>query len=132
MRRSFTSLVGCVLVVAAPRFAAAQSKCGQPFEVPASTPREVIAKAVVDQIFDEIVLTDAQQAKAVQIQLRFMDDQMKVPRDAADRHKQSDGLKTKRNADLTALVTKDTDKAKLAACFKKMDAPRGGSGGSAG
>jgi Spy/CpxP family protein refolding chaperone len=129
--RWFTRVALVLAVIAAPHVAAAQ-KCGQPFEVPASMPREAIAKTLVDQMFDEIVLTDTQQAKAVQIVSAFMEGVSKVPRDASDRQKQIDALKTKRNTDLMALLTKDADKAKLSACFKKMDAPRGGSGGSAG
>jgi hypothetical protein len=109
--------------------AARAQKCGQPFEVAVGTPSSVIARTVVDQMFDEIVLTDAQQTKAVEIVTKFIDDQPKPG--APDPKQKADSLARKRNEDLMALLTKDADKAKLAACFKKIeDRSSGRRGGS--
>jgi hypothetical protein len=125
----FTSALLSVLVCGATRVAGAQ-KCGQPFEVPAGTPSKDIARTVVDQMFDEIALTDAQQAKAVDIVTKFIDDQANIARDAADRQRQVDALMKQRDADLLALLTNDADKAKLSACFKKIEGARGGGRGA--
>jgi Spy/CpxP family protein refolding chaperone len=127
MRRMLIPVL-LAMPLSATRTAHAQ-KCGQPFEVAVGTPSSVIARTVVDQMFDEIVLTDAQQAKAVDIVTKFIDSQPK-PGDP-DRKQKVDSLSKKRNEDLLALLTKDADKAKLSACFKKEEDRRAGrSGGS--
>jgi Spy/CpxP family protein refolding chaperone len=112
-----------MLVFGATRSARAQ-KCGQPFEVEVGTPSKVIARTLVDQMFDEIVLTETQQAKAIEIVTKFIEDQAKLR--GPDRQQKVDELSKKRNADLLALLTNDADKAKLSACFKKMEERRGG------
>ena len=125
-----TSALLSIGVLGATRTAYGQ-KCGQPFEVAVGTPSTVIARTLVDQMFDEIVLTEAQQTKAVDIVTKFIDGQPK--QNTPDRQQKLDSASKKRNADLLALLTKDADKAKLSACFKKMEERRGGgrSGGSA-
>jgi hypothetical protein len=118
-----TSAVLAMLALGAPHSARAQ-KCGQPFEVEVGTPSKVIARTLVDQMFDQIVLTEAQQTNAVDIVTKFIDGQPK--QNTPDRKQKLDSALTKRNADLLALLTKDADKAKLSACFKKMEQHRGG------
>ncbi len=109
--------------------AGAQAKCGEAFEVAAGTPREAIAKIIVDQMFDEISLTDDQQSKAVAIVAQGMSDQSKLDRKASDYQDKRTALEAKQHADLMKVLTKDSDKAKLTACFKKMERPAGGRGG---
>jgi Spy/CpxP family protein refolding chaperone len=117
-----TSALLAMLTLGATRIARAQ-KCGQPFEVEAGTPSKVIARTLVDQMFDQIVLTEAQQAKAVDVVTAFIDGQPR--QNTPDRQQKLDSAMKKRNADLLALLTKDADKAKLSACFKKMEERRG-------
>src|SRR5262249_49359521 len=100
-------------------------KCGQPFEVEAGTPSKVIARTLVDQMFDQIVLTEAQQTRAVDIVTKFIDGQPKA--NTPHRQPKLDSAAKKPNADLLSLLTKDEDKAKLSACFKKMEERRGNS-----
>ena len=130
MRSIVLSLTIAVAALSAARPAAAQTKCGEPFEVPVGTPAKAIAKIVVDQIFDSIVLTDAQQTRAVDIAESFITSTSKLDRKSADFAKQRLELQYKRDADLMKLVTSEGDKAKLAACFDKMKRPpsRRGSG----
>jgi hypothetical protein len=119
------------LALSGTRTASAQ-KCGQGLEVPASTPREAIAKLIVDALFDDIALTDAQQSKAVEIVLTRLKDADKLDARSPDYRKGLAPLIAKQNADLLALMTNEPDKAKLTTCFKLMAGPpRGGGGGSA-
>jgi hypothetical protein len=96
-------------------------KCGQPFEVAAGTPSSDVAHVVVDQMFEQITLKAAQQSKAVNIVAKFIDDQANASTDSATRARQVDSLTRKRDADLLAILTNDADKAKLAACLKKVE-----------
>lgn len=123
MRRLFAWLVPIALVVGSNSVLA--QKCGQPMKVPAGTPKEQIAKLVVNQMFDQIKLTDAQEQRAVQIVTAWMTDHAELDRGAADFRQRAKALDAKRDADLLALLTNDADKAKLTACFRKME-PRGG------
>ena len=121
MRRLLGSVLFPLLALGASHGASAQ-KCGQPFEVPAGTPSKEIARNVVDQMFDQIALTGAQQAKAVDILTKFIDDQAAVAHDAADRQQQVDSLVKKRDMELLTVITNDADRARLSTCLKKIEA----------
>lgn len=128
MRTTFAAatMIGLMLVGWG-RSAAAQ-KCGEPMDVAVSTPRETVAKMVVDQIFNDIVLTEAQQGKALAIVTKSMTDISKLDAKAADYRQKIKAVVTQRNTDLMALVSKEPDKAKLTECFKKMEGPPRGGG----
>ena len=126
MPRLFAAAI--VLMLAGGIRPASAQKCGEPFEVAANTPKPVIARMVVDQMFDDIVISDTQQTKAVVIVTKQMDDLSKLDRTAADYGERMKAVRERMKSDLMALLLKETDKAKLAACFKRMDRPRGGRG----
>ena len=128
MRRTFAAaaMIG-FMMVGGGRSAGAQ-KCGEPYEVAVNTPPEAIAKILVDQMFNDIVLTEAQQAKAVSIVKKTMADRSKLDSKAPDYREKLSALNTQRNTDLMALLSKESDKAKLTACFKKMEGPPRGGG----
>lgn len=119
MRKLLALLAGLALAVGS-RTALAQ-KCGEPLKVPAGTPKEEIAKLLVGQMFEGIKLSDTQQPKAVQIVTTWMMDRANLDRSASDYRQRIKALDMKRDAELRALLTNDADRAKLNACFKKME-----------
>lgn len=119
MRRLFAWLVPAALAVSA--HSALAQKCGEPMKVPAGTSKDEIAKLLVRQMFEEIKLTDTQEQKAVGIVTAWMIDRANLDRSATDYRQRIKALDTKRDADLRALVTNDADRAKLNACFRKME-----------
>src|SRR5689334_16015277 len=101
MRRLIVPLgAAVVLAFTGATPATAQSKCGQPFEVPVGTPSKVIAKMVVDQIFDGVVLTDAQRTKAITIVETSSANLSKLDPKSADFPKRQAELQDKRDAEL--------------------------------
>ena len=127
MRKTLAAAAVGVLILG--RAPGAGAQCGRPFEVPASTPRDVIAKMIVDQMFSDMVLTEAQETKAVTVVLKKMTDAAALDYRAPDYRQKLALLATRQNADLMALLTKKTDKAKLTACFKLEGGAPGGGGG---
>ena len=123
MRRLLAWLVLVGVVVSA-RPASAQ-RCGEPLKVPAGTPKEEIAKLLAGQMFEGIKLSDLQQQKAVQIVTTWMMDRANLDRSATDYRQRIRALDVKRDGDLRALLTRDADRAKLDACFKKMERSSG-------
>jgi hypothetical protein len=128
MRRLLTAIVPAALLVwAHPAYA---QRCGEPMEVAVGTPRVQIAKLLVNQMFDEIKLSDDQESKAVRIVTKWMGDRAALDRGAPDYKQRTADLDRQRDADLLTLLPKDADKVKLNACFQKMErASRGGRGG---
>jgi hypothetical protein len=122
MRKILTIAVVSAVAIAGAHSAGAQ-KCGQAMEVRGDTPHEVIAKMVVDQMFNDIVLTESQQSKAVAIVTTAVEASFKLDPKSPDYKKEWTAVGAKRNEDLMALLTTDADKAKLSACIKQMDRP---------
>jgi len=123
MRRLLAWLVPVALGLSSQ--SALAQKCGEPMKVPAGTPKEEIAKLLVRQMFDEIKLTDAQEQKAAGIVTTWMMDRANLDRSATDYRQRIKALDSKRDADLRALLTNDADRARLNACFKKMERSSG-------
>ena len=119
MRKLLVWLVALALAVSS-RSALAQ-KCGEPMKVPAGTPKEEIAKLLVHQMFQGIKLTDVQEQRAAGVVTTWMTDRASLDRSAMDYRERIKALDAKRDADLRALLTNDADRAKLNACFKKME-----------
>jgi hypothetical protein len=108
--------------------ASAQKCSGEPFEVAVNTPPEAIAKIVVRSDVQRHRTDRGSQAKAVAIVKKTIVDKSKLDSKAADFRQKLGAVDAQRNADLMALVSKESDKAKLTACFKKMEAPPRGGG----
>ncbi len=79
----------------------------------------------VDMMFKDITITDAVKAKAGEIISKAQMDMRGIDRAAADAQEKRGAISKKRNDDLTALLTNDADKAKLAANIAAMP-QRGG------
>jgi Spy/CpxP family protein refolding chaperone len=91
------------------------------------TPEQIAARMAqqVDVMFKDITITDAIKAKAVDILTKAGADNRAVDRAAPDAADQRKKITDKRNADLAALLSNDTDKKKLADNIAAMPQGRG-------
>ena len=125
MRKIYVVAVASLFTIGGAHIASAQ-KCGEAYEVAVGTTQEQIARILVNQMFNDIMLTDKQNADALAVVVKMLTDANKLDRKSPDFMKDRKALQATMRTDLTSLLTKDDDKAKLAACFKLMDKPRGG------
>jgi len=89
---------------------------------------EQAAQRLMDGLFKDITLSDAQKAKATEIISKAREATMGMDRQAADFREKMTEANNKRNADLKGILTSDADKAKFDENVKNMPTGRRGGG----